>query len=249
MLKKVRRLKYTLIFILSYLFIPSAQSQVLISLLLGDNLNTGKIEFGLDGGLCYSNIRGLDNAEYKSSFNLGFYFDIKLKNPSWMIHTGVIVKSNMGTSGLPAYSLNDAGLDSIFSGTSIERRINYFNVPIMIKYLTKSNIYWEIGIVPSLRANAYDIFKQESNGEIEYKKDIRNEIPQLDFGLMTGIGYRIAKGYGINLALRYSYGLVDISMSDAKESNFNEALYLAVGIPIGVKKAMARKAAKTQSEN
>jgi hypothetical protein len=32
------------------LFANAAKSQVLISILLGDKLNTGKIEFGLEGG-------------------------------------------------------------------------------------------------------------------------------------------------------------------------------------------------------
>jgi len=38
------------------LFTYNLQSQVLIALLLGDKLNSGKIEFGLDGGLNYSSI-------------------------------------------------------------------------------------------------------------------------------------------------------------------------------------------------
>ena len=35
-----------------------SHGQVLISLLLGDKLNTGQIEFGLDGGLSLSNLHG-----------------------------------------------------------------------------------------------------------------------------------------------------------------------------------------------
>ena len=37
-----------------------SSGQVLISLLLGDKLNTGQIEFGLDGGLSLSNLHGVD---------------------------------------------------------------------------------------------------------------------------------------------------------------------------------------------
>src|SRR5690242_19909376 len=92
------------------------QGQVLISLLLGDKLNSGKIEFGLDGGVNYPDIRGLNHSQLKGTLNLGFYFDIKLKNPQWMVHTGVLVKSSMGTSGLPVYLLNNADLDSAFAG-------------------------------------------------------------------------------------------------------------------------------------
>ena len=88
------------------LFLVSiARTQVLISILLGDKLNTGKIEFGLEGGANWSTIKNLDGAKSLTGFNLGFYFDFKLKNPSWMLNTGVIVKSNMGADELPVYSL------------------------------------------------------------------------------------------------------------------------------------------------
>ncbi len=66
------------------LFGNAAKTQVLISILLGDKLNTGKIEFGLEGGANWSTMKNLDQAKSLSTFNLGFYFDIKLKNPSWM---------------------------------------------------------------------------------------------------------------------------------------------------------------------
>jgi hypothetical protein len=81
--------------------LTTGHSQVLISLLLGDKLNTGKIEFGLDGGVNFPDIRGLDYGDMKAGFNLGFYFDIKVKETNWMFHTGVLVKSSMGATNLP----------------------------------------------------------------------------------------------------------------------------------------------------
>ena len=43
-------MKKTFLLIVFLLISVSMQSQVLIALLLGNTLNTGKIEFGLDGG-------------------------------------------------------------------------------------------------------------------------------------------------------------------------------------------------------
>src|SRR5688572_619638 len=117
------------------------RSQVLISLLLGDKLNTGKIEFGLDGGINYPDIRGLDAGKMRGNFNIGFYFDFKLKNPQWMIHTGVLVKSTMGSDHLPVYPLNNTDLDNAFADGEVKRKINYFNVPIEMKYIFKNHIY------------------------------------------------------------------------------------------------------------
>ena len=80
-------------------------AQVLISLVFGDKLNSNKIEFGLDGGISMSNLEGLPISKPRTAFNLGFYFDIKLRDTSWMVHTGVMVKSSFGARKLPVYSL------------------------------------------------------------------------------------------------------------------------------------------------
>jgi len=227
--------------------LQGVSGQVLISLLLGDKLNTGKIEFGLDGGVNYATIRGLKGANFEPNFNIGFYFDIKLKNPAWMIHTGVIVKSTLGAGDLPVYSLGNTDLDNAFADGEVERRINYFNVPIMIKQVFKNHIYWEAGMVPALRARAYDIFTTDVGGELEYKKDIKDDYHRLDFGLMGGLGYRLMGGNGMNLAVRYYYGLVDITINDSLPDQFNESIYLAVGIPIGADKAKERESKKEKA--
>ena len=135
------------ILFLAALFLASGsvQSQVLISLVFGDKLNTGKIEFGLDGGLNMANLSGIDPASSANNFNLGFYFDLKLKNPSWMLHTGVIVKFTMGAKDLAVYSLDNPDLDKSFAGGSVERRLGYFNVPILMKYKLGNKFFAEAG--------------------------------------------------------------------------------------------------------
>jgi hypothetical protein len=51
-------------FLLTY---GNGQTQVLISLVFGKSLNSGKVEFGLDGGLTMSDIQGLDGAKAKKT--------------------------------------------------------------------------------------------------------------------------------------------------------------------------------------
>jgi hypothetical protein len=228
----------------------AVQSQVLISLLLGDKLNTGKIEFGLDGGINYPDIRGLDAGKMRGNFNIGFYFDFKLKNPQWMIHTGVLVKSTMGSDHLPVYPLNNTDLDNAFADGEVKRKINYFNVPIEMKYIFKNHIYLEAGIMPSLRNKAFDVFTADliDNNDLEYKLDTRDQFHRLDFGLVGGVGYRLMGGNGMNLTVRYYYGLVDITIDDTTPDQFNTSLYLSVGIPIGAGKAK-EKTEKKSADN
>ena len=95
--------KLLIITLFTFVCMPG-YSQVIISLLFGDKLTSGKIEFGLDGGLNFPTQTGIVGSKTFTNFNLGFYFDIKLNEP-WMIHTGVLLKSNMGASDLPIYPL------------------------------------------------------------------------------------------------------------------------------------------------
>jgi hypothetical protein len=224
----------------------SANSQVIISLLLGDKLNSGKIEFGLDGGYNRCTIEGLDGAKGINGFNLGFYFDIKTKNPSWMFNTGVIVKSPMGADDLPVYSLNNAALDTVFIGGSVSRKLRYFDVPFMMKYTFKNKFYVKSGIVLALRSKCFDEFKKSilDDDDLKYKINIGDNYRHLDAGLALGIGYRLMKGYGMNLGAQYYYGLMDITVDDSTPGQFNRVLYITVGIPIG--KAASQK--KNQTE-
>jgi hypothetical protein len=238
--------KYFLIIAL-LLFVNAARNQVLISILLGDKLNTGKIEFGLDGGANWSTIKNLDGAKSLTGFNLGFYFDFKLKDPSWMLNTGVIVKSNMGADELPVYSLGNPNLDNAFTGGKITRKINYFNVPIMMKYSFKNHFYLKAGTQLGLRYKAFDEFKNSLNEEddLKYRLNIKDQFHPLDAGLAFGAGYRLMKGNGMNIGVQYYLGLIDIRVDDSSPNQFNRVLYLTAGIPIG-KNPKKKKADQTE---
>ncbi len=216
----------------------TAKTQVLISILLGDKLNSGKMEFGLEGGVNWSVIKNLQDAKSLGTFNLGFYFDIKLKNPSWLLNTGVIVKSAMGANELPVYITGNPEVDNAFKGGEITRKISYFNVPVMMKYSFKNHIYLKSGIQLGLRYNAYDEFKNSVNepDDLKYKLKIKDQFHALDAGLAAGMGYRLMKGNGMNIGVQYYYGLVNILTDDSSPGQFNRVFYLTAGIPIGKNK-------------
>lgn len=224
----------------------NAHSQVLMSLIFGDKLNSPNIEFGLEGGANFSTITNQTGADYRSDFNLGFYFDFNLKNPSWIFNTGVIVKSTTGADELPVYSLNDAKLDAAFADGSVSRKINYFNVPLMIKYKFDNNIYVKAGTQLGLLSTANDVFTQRYNGDdLEYKHNIRDRIHVIDAGLAFGLGYRLKTGkYGMNLGLQYYHGLVPLLKGEDSPNQFNRSLYITAGLPIGKAKAAKRAAEK-----
>lgn len=227
-------MKKGLLIVTLLLYIQTANSQVLISLVFGDKLNSQKIEFGLEGGANFSTISNLEGAQNRTDFNLGFYFDFKLKNPAWMVNTGVIVKSTLGANDLPLYSLGNAELDNAFAEGHVDRKINYFHVPIMIKYKFDNNIYVKAGAQLGLLGKAFDEFKSNYDGEdLEYKNNIRDQIHVIDAGLAIGAGYRLMGGNGMNIGVNYYYGLVDVMKGDSSPNQYHRSFYVTAGIPIG----------------
>ena len=239
-------------FIISAIFLiflsHTAHSQVLISLLLGDKLNTDKLKFGHDGGVNFATISNLDPSNYKAHFNLGFYFDFLLKKEThWYLHTGVLVKSTMGAQNLNTYLTGNADIDSLFINGKVERKINYFNVPILIRYKFKNEIFIEAGPNLGLRYKAYDWFYTDVNEDedLQYKLDVRDQFNRIDAGVMAGLGYSVLKGTGYNLGIRYYYGLMDILKENSGDPQRNSSIYLFASIPVGAgEKAKAKAKAK-----
>lgn len=221
-----------------------ANGQVLISLLLGDKLNSGTIEFGLDGGVNFTSLPGVTGATATNGFFLGFYFDIKTKTP-WLFHTGVIVKSPLGAEGITPYSLDNPDLDNAFTGGEVKRNLRYFNVPIGVKRVFKNHMFVEGCIQLGLRYKAFDEFTNKINDQdLTYTVNIKDQFHPLDAGITLGAGYRLMKGNGMNINLRYYYGLVDITIEDTTPDVFNRSVYVGVGIPIGAGKAKERESMK-----
>ncbi len=229
--------KSALIFVFTFFLAISSQAQVLIAALFGDKLNSGKIEFGLDGGMNRSWFLGRSDASGLNNFNLGFFFHIKMtENNKGFISTGVHVKNNVGASGMPTYSIGDPDFDEIYADGELTTKVNVFHVPIMWQQRL-GKVFVEGGIQPGLRYTAFDIFELEDfGGDLEYKKDVKDDYTRLDFGMVGGMGYRFDPGpVSTSVGLNYYYGLVDVYKAETYDLK-NSSLYVYVRIPIGAGK-------------
>lgn len=222
------------IFLLTvFLFIGvSMQSQVLIALLLGKSLNTGKIEFGLDGGVNFANVSGMEGNDWYRKWNLGFYFDIKMKE-QWYLNTGVLVKSELGLDNLTASDLEFLGASIHDEEGEYSQSLSYFLVPALARYKFKNHIYAEIGPQFGLLYNAHIKFHSKIDGiEIDAKEENRDMINKFDMGLAAGTGYRMLNGLGWTVGLRYYYGFLDVYKD--RSGTKNSALFLKLNVPIGL---------------
>ncbi len=219
---------------LFFLFISiTSQAQILISLLFGDALNTDKVEFGLIGGLNRSNFVGRDDASGLNNFNLGFYFHINLMEQSYL-STGVLVKSNVGATGMPVYALGDPQFDDLFKDGTLTTKISYFYVPIMWHQRFNNRWYIEGGIQTGLKHGAKDIFDTEfQDAELSFVVETKKNYYPMDFGFVGGAGYKFKKELkSMSAGIHYYYGVVDI-VRDENISIRNSSLNFFIKIPIG----------------
>ncbi len=232
MVTRTSVIRFFIISIISLFSASFSQSQILISLLLGDKLNSDNLEFGLEGGYSRSWMSGIEEARGDGHFHLGFYFDIRIKN-DWFLNTGVRVKSVSGATKINPYSLDDPELDSVFIDGFITREIGYFYVPAHIKYRFAKQFFGNLGFQVGLRNSAKDYFRNTyyDKDDVEFTFDVRDEFTRLDAGLSGGLGYKF-RGTGMNLGVTYYLGLVDVDKS-AEVNSQHSSMYIYVDIPIG----------------
>jgi len=230
--------KYLMIFIfLSIGF--TMQSQVLITLLLGDKLNTESLKFGLEGGVNWTQITGMETKSLARKWNLGFYFDIRLKN-QWYLNTGVLVKSNMGVDELTANDLaflnatiytDDSINNNPLSG-SYSQKMNYFLVPVLAKYKFKNNFYIAAGPQFGLMYKAWIQFDSDIEGnEANIKQYNKDDINRIDAGIMGSFGYSFWGGAGLSIGVKYYEGFVNVYKGTS--GTRNRSIFITATMPIG----------------
>jgi len=221
-----------IIVLLGFVLISSAaQSQVLVSLLLGDKLNAPGLDFGLEGGYNWSKLSGMQSSKSLSTFNLGFYFDIRMKD-QLSLYTGVLVKSKMGLAKLSQDDLSFLQTEIYDEEGNYSQQISYFLVPALAKYKFKNHIYLEAGPQFGLMHKAWVEFQSKVEGKEsrirEFNKDM---ISRLDAGVVGGVGFRLQKGEGMTIGIKYYYGFVDVYKD--KAGTKNSGLFLKFNIPVG----------------
>jgi hypothetical protein len=223
-------------------------SQILISLLFGDKLNSDKVDFGLDGGANLSKISGFESKEFSTTFNLGFYFDFKLKESQWNFRTGVMVKSNRGVSGLTTNDLLKIDSSFQFDGEgSYKQVLSYFDVPLLLKYRFKNHFYLEGGGQLSLLSKSYVAYEFTEDDRTELIKTTNTSlVRRIDAGLLVGTGYRLKKGTGMTIGFWYYKGLANVYKG--MSGTTNSALTFKLMVPIGAGKAKRNAEAKIQQK-
>lgn len=142
-----------------------------------------QVSVGAKGGLNVSNLNGLDVDNYDSKALVGF-------------HLGGFVTFNLGRNFAIqpelVYSTQGGTIES--GNISQDMKLNYFNIPVMVKLLTRNGFYVEAGPQLGFRT-----------GELDFD-NVDASIENSDFSICGGLGFQPTKSpFGIGL--RYNAGM------------------------------------------
>lgn len=241
--------KHVLIsFLLLFISVIPAKSQVLMALIFGDKLNNGNLTFGICLGENWSMLDGYKGSKSLPGFAAGLHFAWKV-NPKFYLQGEAMAAYPCGADNLPKYSLNNYALDSIYSGGTLSRKINYFGLTLSPRYHIHKGLFVEGGTSILMRSNkVYDEFTRE-DGDITqtHTNKLKEGVSRFDVGVMGGIGYILKNGEGVKFGVRGYYGFVDVFQNDPGMNN-NSTFSVFGAIPVGRNKAKAKAAEKERNK-
>lgn len=214
-------------------YVHYASAQILIGLLLGDKLNSEKIELGFNVAPTFSTLTQMDG-DFKSGLGLGLYFNIRLK-PDLYFHPEFSPKSEFGITNLEPYATGNNDIDRIYlndDNAKVLRKIKAISFPLMMRYRIKGLLFANLGPQINILYRPKDIFNTKVNeDEVDYTTSIKDQVSFMDLGITGGLEYKIRKDKGMGIGLRYYYGFTDV-LTKMSGSQRNIALNLSVFIPI-----------------
>lgn len=233
-------MKKTFAILLMVTLCYSAPAQVIIALLFGEKLNTGKMEFGLVVSPALTNITNQES-EYRNGLNLGLYLNFR-PDKRLSLHVEGTAKGSFGAKGIKPYSTQNDSLDQLFASGSIERKIKAFSLPVLGSYHLTELFFAEAGFQANMRLKAKDLFTTEvMENDLEYTTDVTEQFTWLDFGVTGGLYYKFRKDRkSMGLGVRYFYGLTDIDKI-TQGIQANSAWLFNITIPVGAGKAAEEK--------
>lgn len=218
----------------------SVPAQVIIALVFGEKLNTGKMEFGLVVTPALTNITNIES-QFRNGLNLGLYLNFR-PDKRFFLHVEGIAKGSFGAEDIKPYPTENDTLDNLFASGSIQRKIRAFSLPVLARYRFTELFFAEAGIQANMKLKVKDVFQTEVlDNDLEYTVNVTDQFSWLDFGVTGGLFYKFRNDRkSMGLGVRYFYGLTDIDKFSGG-TQANTAWLLNITIPVGAGKAEEEK--------
>ena len=220
-------------------FLPvTAKSQALIALLLGDKVKSDKVKLGLLLGAQGSGIMDAKTVAFRPNiaFAFGAYVDVKLdKKGKWILQNYLLFKAPKGGAGIDAKTESFLAVDPLViqNFDMIQRKLTYLQLTPVMRYCLTPSFNIGVGPYVGVLMSANDIYTGKKDvDKVTHKiKTYKNYSP-VDFGLAFDLQYRLLKGNGLQINLRYEQGLINTYKSSTGMKGLNMGFQVGVGIPM-----------------
>ena len=182
---------------------------VLLAFAFSISVSQAQAKFGGKVGFNFSDLAGDDDAQSKTGYNIGGFSEIPFA-PMFVVRPELVFSSQ--------------GARTEVNAVDYKFKLNYFNIPVLVKYNTSSGFLAEtgpqLGFLVSAKAKANDVLI-----------DVDNQFTSTDFSWAFGLGYELAE-FALGVNFRYNLGLVNIAdggNSDLKNSVFQLGVYKTFG--------------------
>ncbi len=190
--------------------------------LVAFTISAQNVTFGAKAGLNFASMTGddADGLDGRTSFHIGVTAEIEMSD-TFSIQPELLY-SGQGFTDSDEFEVSDGSGNFDVFDADITAKVDYLNLPIMLKYYVSDGLSLEagpqIGFLLSAKA------KVEAEGESE-TEDI-DDLKSTDFAFNLGAGYKLDSG--LNFGLRYSMGLTDVPDGDS-DGFKHSVLQLSVG--------------------
>lgn len=244
MSKLQSKLALTVLFSLGFFLKMSAQAAIIL-LFFGNKLARPDLHLSLDAGLNFTTISQVDG-DIRIGPNFGLGLHIGLADQIFLVPEF----KALSTRGLknvanPVFDLPPDIQNLPVSSIESFVRLNYFDFPVLLQYRTKGHFYFSGGLQASFlnTANYQTDVILDNGNELELRQDVKSKLNTFDLGIPVEVGYVIfpaVDGKGMDVRLRYTFGLFDVfddaNNTSAKNSNFQLIATFPIVYPEGKQK-------------
>ncbi|WP_026753582.1 porin family protein [Sediminibacter sp. Hel_I_10] len=166
------------------------------------------IDFGVKGGVNFSNIGGDDfrDVDSRTSFNVGLVLEVPISDR--FSFQPELLYSGQG------FDIREIDQDNVFdTDDNIEYQLDYIQVPLLLKAYLVKGLSVEAGPQFGFKINEeYDFQPTADGGDIEID-DEDSSIKKFDTSVALGSSYKFDSGFF--LSARYTFGLTDVFEDDS----------------------------------
>jgi hypothetical protein len=212
-----------------------AHGQVLLGILFGDKIASERFHIGLNVGANLADLSGIDGTELKPGLMLGLVAEWKVTG-NFYLQPELLPFYWVGAKGMPS-DIEGAPppLDTLVADKSAERKLSYFEIPVIVKYGALGNrLHVGAGPQVGFLMSSQDVFKGVITNDITVEEDIQDELNSFDAGVAFQVEYKLQEGpFAASVSARYFLGLTDTIKDNPGVAVYNRVFSLFGSIPMG----------------